>query len=145
MRAELRVLLRGPPAHRGHGGGPHPGRPAGGGILRYHQALRLQQPGGEPNGGVQQRGRTGPAGDLPPGLRGGGPGRGRQGGHDLLQPAQRRLRPQQPRPLHQGPAPGVGLRRGGDDRLERHHGEPGQQRRRPPGGQRSDHARRERL
>ena len=119
------------------------------GTGRHHQAPGLQQPGDQPPQ-LQQPGQSpGPARPLPArfrDLRAPGPPRRR---HDLLQPHQRRPHLRVGPAARGDPAPGVGLRRTGHDRLGRRRHDP--QRHEAPachrgrhhqGGQRALHARR---
>ena len=65
VRAQLRVLFRGPAAHR-HAGGGHHGRRAGIRAARGDpQAFCLQQPGGQPHGGGCASVGARPVGNLP--------------------------------------------------------------------------------
>lgn len=124
VRTQLRVPLRGPavgwtPRRRHHPRGPGPPR-AG----RDHQAPGLQQPGDQPPQ-LQQPGQPpSPARPLPArlrDLRAPGPPRRR---HDLLQPHQRRPHLRVGPAARGDPAPGVGLRWTGHDRLGRSRHDP---------------------
>ena len=125
-RPPLRVLLRGPAAHRPHRRRLRPRR-AGRGRRRHPQALRGQR---RRDRAVHRRhpgGGAGPARALPGPLRAPGPRGRRLAGDGRLQRRQRRHHDREPAP-GRPPERRVGLRRRGRLRLARH---PFARRRRP--------------
>ena len=118
VRAQLRVLLRGPAARRrarcrARRGHAEPGR------RRVAEALRRQQPGDRPDAGQRRGRRAHAARDLPARVRAGGDPGAAVDGDVRLQPGQRRLRVAAPLAAHRGAARRVGLRRPGRLRLGR--------------------------
>lgn len=116
LRAQLRVLLRGPAAHRRAGRG-HGARTPGVRCGRGTQALRGQQPGDRPDAGQRRHRRAPAARDLPPRLRTHRPPRPPLVRDVRLQRRQRRDPLGEHPAADRHPAHRVGLRRHRDVRL----------------------------
>ena len=103
VRPELRVLQRGPAAHRS-ASRSHGARFAVSGCCGLPQAFCLQHPRDRPASDQRRRRRTGSSRDLPPSLRPHHPRGQPLGNHERLQPDQRRLRQRELLAAHPGPA-----------------------------------------